>query len=167
MVGDRFCKICGAQLVHVIFCDHDPRKRNSGEMFADTGEKRSEFFLAKYDISSLDFQEKWPQRISRKLLYIFHEGRNKILSQRDSGSGRAQDYPGKIWKIVCTGDSFPIKIQGGPGTGTQISIPCMMFYGSSLDEIRISFVRYCKKSLREIQGGLGITRGTPASKTLL
>ena len=37
--------------------------------------------------SPFNFQEKWPQESSRKILLIFHEGRNKMFSPRDSGSG--------------------------------------------------------------------------------
>ena len=38
-------------------------------------------------LSPFNLQETWPQEISRKILHIFHEGRNKNLSPRDSGGG--------------------------------------------------------------------------------
>ena len=58
--------------------------------FADAGEKfggkfGEKIFLCPF--SPFDFQEKWLQEISRKILHIFREGQNKILSQRDSGRG--------------------------------------------------------------------------------
>ena len=62
------------------------------KFFADTGEKRSEnwaIFFCRF--SPFNFQEKWLQEISRKILHIFHEGRNKILSQRDSRRGVPQN----------------------------------------------------------------------------
>ena len=59
-------------------------------IFADTGEKCAEFWR---NISSVNVQEKWPQEISRKILHIFHKGRNIVLSPRDSGSGVTQGDP--------------------------------------------------------------------------
>ena len=41
--------------------------------------------------SPFNFQEKWAQNISRKILHIFYEGRSKFFSQRGAGSGGPQD----------------------------------------------------------------------------
>ena len=51
--------------------------------------------LRKFDekfcrFSPFNFQEKWPQEISLKILHMFHEWQNKILSLRDSGRGVPQ-----------------------------------------------------------------------------
>ena len=58
------------------------------KFFADAGEKTQRKFGEKFcRFSPFNFQEKWLQEISRKIVHIFHKGRNKILSLRDSGRG--------------------------------------------------------------------------------
>ena len=67
-----------------------PESEIQAKCFADTGKKRSEILGKIRRFLPCVFEEKWPQEISRKILHIFHEGRNKILSPRDSGSGGPQ-----------------------------------------------------------------------------
>ena len=65
-----------------------PESEIQAKLFADAGEKHGEILATKIRrFSPFNFQGKWPQKNSRKILHIFHEGRNKILSQRGSGSG--------------------------------------------------------------------------------
>ena len=84
--------------------DHDPRERNSGKMFRWHKRKTWRNFGETFCwFSPLNFQQKWPQEISRKILHIFHEGRNNILSRRDSGSGRGRNRV--FWGVgVVEGD---------------------------------------------------------------
>ena len=71
-----------------------PESEIQAKFFADAGEKGSENLANTFcRFSPFSFQEKWLQEISRKILHIFHEGRNKILSPRDSGRGVPQDLP--------------------------------------------------------------------------
>ena len=73
------------------FMKEIPESEIQVKFSADAGEKRGEILARNIcRFSPFNFQEKWPQKISRKILHIFHEGRNKILSQRDSGSVGAQ-----------------------------------------------------------------------------
>ena len=51
------------------------------KLSADAGEKCGEILAKNSQIFALS------AKCSQKILHIFHEGRNKILSQRDSGSG--------------------------------------------------------------------------------
>ena len=68
-----------------------PESEVQAKFFADTGEKRSEVLGKIFaDFRPLISKEKWPQEISRKILHIFREVQNKILSQRESGSGGPQ-----------------------------------------------------------------------------
>ena len=69
--------------------------------------------------SSFNFQEKWAQEISRKILNKFHEQWNKILSPRDSGSLGPQEFisvklPKKtvILEWHCTTKGLPCKFLG-------------------------------------------------------
>ena len=80
-----------------------PESEIQAKFFADAGEKRSEILAKNFaDFYPLpfNFQEKWPQEISQKILHIFHKGRNKILSPRDSGRGVPQVYD------LCHGQSL-------------------------------------------------------------
>ena len=68
-------------------CEVNPLK-HSLNFVADIGEKTQRNLGETFSrFLSFDFQEKWPQEISQKSLQRFHEGRNKIHSLRDSGSG--------------------------------------------------------------------------------
>ena len=58
------------------------RERNSGNFFRCHGRKTQRTFGEQFSrFSPFNFQEMWPQEISRKILHIFHEGQNKILSR--------------------------------------------------------------------------------------
>ena len=75
------------QLIMKEFPESEIQTKNS----ADAGEKTQRKFGENFcRFSPFNFQEKWLQEISRKILHIFHEGRNKILSPRDSGKGLPQ-----------------------------------------------------------------------------
>ena len=50
--------------------------------------------------SPLNFQEKRPRETSRKITHMFHEGRNKTLSPRDSGSGGAPTIAVKVQSVL-------------------------------------------------------------------
>ena len=73
------------------YYEGNSQERNSGEIIRrhrrKTQRNFGEMFCRFFPLIS---QKKWPQEISRKILHIFHEGRNKILSPRDSGSGGPQ-----------------------------------------------------------------------------
>ena len=69
------------------FMKEIPESEIQAKFLADMGENRSEVLVKISHIFALCFPEKWPQEISRKLLLIFHDRQNKILSPRDSGSG--------------------------------------------------------------------------------
>ena len=52
-----------------------PWSELQAKFFADTGEKRSEILAKNFaDFRPFNFQDQWPQGISRKILVIFHEG---------------------------------------------------------------------------------------------
>ena len=62
--------------------------------FADVGEKmcrKCGESLRRF--SSFNFQEKWPQEVSRNVFHEQHEPVNKILSPQNSGSWTAQHAP--------------------------------------------------------------------------
>ena len=68
-------KECSEQFEGVVLLtqsyDHDPRERDSGESFCwHRRRTRRNFGKKNGRLSSFNFQEKWPQQISRKLLHI-------------------------------------------------------------------------------------------------
>ena len=82
--------------------DGNSRERNSGENFRRHRQKmRRNIGENLCRFSPFDFQEKWPQEISRKIVHIFHEGQNKILPLRDSGSGGPQKIAGGHLIYAC------------------------------------------------------------------
>ena len=67
-----------------------PESETQGKLFSGTRDKRGEMLVIFLPIFVLNFQEKWPQEISRRILHIFDKGQHKILSARKSGSERAR-----------------------------------------------------------------------------
>ena len=106
--------VCPCAIFACNSCAEKPRERNSGEIFRRHGRKtwrKSGEKLRRF--SSFDFQENWPQEISRKILGKFHEPPNRILSPRDSGRMSAQALHG-FWAFfrplstpVSTAPFFP------------------------------------------------------------
>ena len=64
-----------------------PESEIQAKFFADTGENRGEILAKNFaDFRSLISRKSGRKKFHEKILHIFHEGRNKILSPRDSGS---------------------------------------------------------------------------------
>ena len=83
----RACVRARAKFARRRFMKKMPESEIQATSFRRYGRKTQRNFGEKIlRFSPFNFQEKWPEEISREILHIFHEGRNKILSPRDSGS---------------------------------------------------------------------------------